>query len=137
MEGAPNEAGAPLEEGILIGGPSNVNKIREGTPSGVAEALILSPKPTDTESSRKRPPDQVLLSTYVPLQERIHPLVGMVALDLESAREIIPCWSPFNHEEPPVSHMHDLYPNYFRVLVAACVEQYSIPFSVYINKEAF
>ena len=33
--------------------------------------------------------------------------------------------------------MRDLYSNYFRVLVEAHVEQYSIPFPVYMDKEAF
>ena len=128
MEGAPNEAGAPLKEGIPVGGPSNVDKIGEVAPSRVAAAPMFLPRPADTESSRKRPPDRVLLSTYVPPQERIHPPTGMVALDPEGAREIIHRWSPFNRAESPVAHMRDLYPNYFRVLVAARGEQYTIPF---------
>ena len=57
----------------------------------------------------------------------------MVAPDLEGAREIIQRWSPFNYAEP----MCDLYPNYFRVLVAARAEQYFILFLIYMNKEAF
>ena len=82
-------------------------------------ALILPPRPTDTKSSRKRPFEQVMLSTYFPPHERIHPPMGMVALNLEGAQEIIHRWSPltrripFNQEEPPVVHMRDLYPNYF------------------------
>ena len=79
----------------------------------------------------------MLLSTYVPPYERIHPLAGMVALVLEGAQEINHCWSPFNQAEPPVAYMHDLYLNYFRVPVAAHIEQYSISFLVYMNKEAF
>ena len=66
LEGAPSEAGAPLEEGILVGGPFNVNEIGQGAPSGVAAPLVLPPRPIDTESSRKRLPDRVLLSTYIP-----------------------------------------------------------------------
>ena len=34
-------------------------------------------------------------------------------------------------------HMRDLYPNYFRVLVAARVKQYSIMFPIYLSKKAF
>ena len=128
LEGVPSEANAPLEEGIPPGGPSNVDEIREGAPSGVGATSVLPPRPTNTESSRKRPPNQVLLSTYVPSQERTHPLMGMVAPDLEGAREIIQRWSPFNQAEPPFAHMHDLYPNYFQVPVVARTEQYSIPF---------
>ena len=112
LESIPSEAGAPLEEGILVGGPSNVDEIGERSPSGVAAAPILPPRSTDTEFSRKRSPDLVLLSTYVPPQERIHPPTGTVALDLQGAREILHRWSPFNQAEPPVVHMRDLYPNY-------------------------
>ena len=132
LEATPSEAGAPLKEGILVRGPSNVDEIGEGSPSGVTATPILSPKFADTVFSRRRLPDQVLRSTYVPSQERIHPPAGMVAHDLEGAREIIHHWSPFN----PVMHMHDLYPNYFRVLVVTPAEQYSIPFLVYMDKKA-
>ena len=66
LEGAPSEAGAPLEEGIPIGGPSNVDDIGDVAPSRVAATPMLLPRPTDTESSRKRSLDRVLLSTYVP-----------------------------------------------------------------------
>ena len=91
-----SEASAPLKEGIPVGGLSNVDEIWEGSPSGVATAPILSPRLTNTVFSRRRLPDQVLRSMYVPPQERIHPPAGMVAHDLEGAREIIHCWSPFN-----------------------------------------
>ena len=60
-----------------------------GEPLGVTVAPMLPPKPVDTESSRKRPPDWVLLSTYVPPQERIHPQTSMVAPDSKGAQEII------------------------------------------------
>ena len=137
MEGVPSEVDAPLKEGIPIGGPSNVDEIGEGAPSGVAAAPILPPKLAGIESNRKRPPDQVLLSTYVPPHERVYPPTGMVAPDLEGAQEIIHHWSPFNQAKPPIAHICDLYPNYFRVPMAARAEQYPISFPIYMNKEAF
>ena len=133
LEGAPSEVGAPLEEGIPIWGPSNVNEIGEECPSGVAAASILPPKCSDIVFSRRMPPDQVLLSTYVPPHERIHSPTSMVTPNLEGALEIIQRWSPFNQAEP----MSNSYPNYFQVLVAARRKQYSIPFPIYMNKEAF
>ena len=136
LEGAP-KVGEPLEEGIPVGGLSIVDEIGEGSPSGVAAAPLPPPKLADTVSSRRRPPNQVLLSTYVPPYERIHPPAGMVAPDLEGAQEIIHCWSPFNQVEPLVAHMCDLYPKCFRVPMAARGEQYSIPFPVYMNKDSF
>ena len=126
-----------MEEGIPIGGHSNVDGIGDGAPSRVVVDPILPPKHANTESSKKRLLNQVLLSTYVPPQERIHPPAGMVAPDLEGAREINHHWSPFNQAKPPIVHMRDLYPNYFRVLVEARAEQYSVPFPVYMDKEAF
>ena len=65
LEGAPNEADASLEEGIPAGGPLNIDEIGENAPSGVAAALMLWNRPADTEPSRKRLPDRLLLSTYV------------------------------------------------------------------------
>ena len=136
MEGTPSRVSAPLEEGILAGGP-NVDEIGEGSPSEVVVTSLPPPRPTNTVSSRRRPSDQVLLSTYIPPYERFHPLTSMVSPNLESAQEIIHHWSPFNQVEPSVAHMNDLYSNYFRIPVADRVEQYSIPFLVYMNKEAF
>ena len=56
LEGVPNETDAPLEEGILVKGPSNVDEIGEGFPSRVAIALIPPPMHVDIISSRRRPP---------------------------------------------------------------------------------
>ena len=80
LASASSEADAPLEKGIPTRGPSNVDGIGEGAPSGVVAALTFPPRPADTKSSRKRSPNQVLLSTYIPPRERVHPLAGMVAL---------------------------------------------------------
>ena len=92
---------------------------------------------SDTASSRKMVHDQLFLSTYIPPQKMIHLQIGMVALNPEGALEIIHCWNPFNQAESPIEHMRDLYPNYFRVPMVAHVEQYTISFLVYMDKEAF
>ena len=86
MEGAPSGVGAPLKEGILIRGPSNVDEIGEGSPLRVVAAPLPPIRPVDTVPSRKRLLDQVLLSTYVPPYDRIHPPTGMVSFNLEGAR---------------------------------------------------
>ena len=78
LKGTPNEDSVPQEEGIPVGGPS-IDEIGEGSPLGV----VAAPLP-----SRRRPPDQVLLSTYIPLHGRIPSLTGMVTPGLEGAREI-------------------------------------------------
>ena len=89
LEGVPNEIGASLEEGIPIGGPPIVDEIGEKDTSGVTPALMLLHMLADTEPSKKRMFNLLLLSTYVPSQEKIHPSTSMVALDPEGALEII------------------------------------------------
>ena len=56
LEGAPSEACAPMEEGIPVRGPSNVDETREESPSGVAATPIPLPRHADTVFSRRRSP---------------------------------------------------------------------------------
>ena len=85
--------------------------------------VVISPapphKPTRAGLSKKRLPDRVLLSTYVPLLERVHPSANMVTPNLEDVLKIFHRWSPLNQEESPVTRMQDLYPNYFRMPMTA------------------
>ena len=60
-----------------------------------------------------------------------------VVRDLEDVMKIVHRWNPLNQEESPVTHMRNLYPNYFRMPVLACLEQYTIPLLVYMDKEDF
>ena len=46
---------------------------------------MLPPRPVDIDLAEKSRPDRVLLSTYVPLQERIHRLMGIVAFNSKGA----------------------------------------------------
>ena len=57
MEGAPNEAGAPLEEGIPAGGPSNVDEIGEGSLLRIVVAPIPPPRLANTVFIIRRLPD--------------------------------------------------------------------------------
>ena len=61
--------------------------------------------------------------------------MDMEASDLEDVLIIARRWNPLNQEESPVKCMHDLYPNYFRMLVTARLKQYSISLPVYVDKE--
>ena len=67
----------------------NVEEVGAGTPSGVVTALVPPPKPTGTGPSNKQLPDRVLLSTYVPPLERVHPSMGMVPSDPKGVLEIV------------------------------------------------
>ena len=42
--------------------------------------------------------------------------------------------NPFDKRDSLVTHMHDLYPLSFHVLVVARFEEYSIPFPSYLGK---
>ena len=132
-----NEASVSLEEEVSVVSPLNVEEVEEGAPSGVVTALMPLPKPTGARPNKKGLPDRVLLSTYVPLLERIHPSMGMVAPNPEGVLEIVHRWNPFNQAESPMAHMLNLYSNCFQILVAARVEQYNILFPMYIDREAF
>ena len=114
-----NEANTPLEEGVLVASPPNVEEVGMGAPSGVVTALAPSVKSTGARPSKKRLPDRVLVSTYVLPLERVHPSMDMVAPDLENMLKIVYRWSPLNQEESSVTHMRDLYSNYFRIPVEA------------------
>ena len=53
----------------------------------------------------------------------------------EGAREIIDRWSPFIERESSVMHKHDLHSTFLQVPVEARVEQCSIPFPDYMDRE--
>ena len=57
MEGAPNEAGAPLEKGFPAGGPSNVDEIGEGSLLRIATAPIPPHRLANTVFIRRRLPN--------------------------------------------------------------------------------
>ena len=119
----PVEANIPLEEEVPIVNPPSVEEVGMGAPSGVVIAPAPPPKPPKAKPSKKRLPNQVLVSMYVPPLERIHPSTDMVAPNLEDVLKIVRRWSPLNQEESPVTLMHNLYPNYFRMPVNTCSEQ--------------
>ena len=93
----------------------NVEEVRIGAPSGVAIALVSLPRPTNTGPSKKRFPDRVIVSMYVPPLDRVRPYFDMEALNLEDVLKITHRWNPLNQEESLVTRMHDLYPKYFRM----------------------
>ena len=133
----PIEANTPLEEGVSTVSPLDVEEVGMDAPSGVVIASAPPPKSTGVGLSKKWLLDRVLVSTYVSPLESVHPSTDMVVPNLEDVLKIVHCWNPLNQEEFPVTHMRDLYLNYFRIPVAARAEQYSIPLPIYIDKEDF
>ena len=86
---APKEAYAPLEDGILVEGSSGAEGVMAEAPLEVVVALLFSTKVRSAGPRRPRMLDQLLLSSYVPPQEWVHPSVDTVAPRLEGALEII------------------------------------------------
>ena len=132
-----NEANTPLEEGVPVASPPNVEEVGMGAPLGVVSAPTPPPMSIGAGPSKKRLPDQVLVSTYVLPLERVHPSMDMVVPDLEDVLKIVHCWNPLNQEEFSVTHIRNLYPNYFQIPVAARSKQYSIMLPIYMDKETF
>ena len=57
-------------------------------PLGVIVAPTPPPKPIDASPSKKRFPDRVIVSTYVPPLERVHPSTDMEAPGLKDVLKI-------------------------------------------------
>ena len=91
-----NKTDAPPGEGVLVASPSNVEEVGTCTPSGVIATSVPPPKSTSAGPSRKRMPDRVVVSTYVPPLERVTPSMDTVAPDIEDVLKLIRRWSPFN-----------------------------------------
>ena len=85
-----------MVEGVPTTSPPNVEEAGMGAPSGVVIASAPPPKSTGVGPSKKQLPGQVLVSTYVPPLERVHPSTDMVVSDLKAMLEIVHHWSPLN-----------------------------------------
>ena len=86
-----NEANIPLEGEVPTVSLPSVEEVGMGAPSRVVIAITPLPKPTDAEPNKKRLLDRVLVSTYVPPPERVHPLTDMVTQDIEDVLKIARC----------------------------------------------
>ena len=78
-----------------------------------------------------------MLHSYVKPVEWGPPSADTLAPNPDEAQSIIDYWNPFNKRDSSTSHMCDLYPNLLRMLVAAHVEKYTIPFPGYMDKKSY
>ena len=85
----------------------------------------------------RRPPDRLVLSSYVEPMEWARPTEDAPALDQETVRALINYWRPFDQRDPSVTHMCDLYPHGFRVAAVAHGKEYSISFPVNLDKRSY
>ena len=133
----PVEANASLDEGVPTTSPRDVEEVEMDPPSGVVTTPEPLLKSTGARPCKKLLPDQVLVTTYVPPLERVHSLTVREVPDLEDVLKVIYRWNPFNQEESSITRMHDLYPTYYWVPVAARLEHYTIHFPTHMDKDAF
>ena len=140
LEGAPQdvsrEAYAPPEDGILTKGSLSAERVLVKAPLKVAAASSFPTRLASVGPHRTRMHDWLELSSCVPPQEWVHSLANTL-LAQRGLGKSLTRWSPLNKKESLVTHMRDLYPTLLRVPVVAHVEQYSIPFPYYMDRETF
>ena len=94
---------------------------------------------TQTERSRPRLLDRLLLNSYHPPRGPVPPMEEVLAPEPDGAQEIIDYWRPFNRGESPVDHLHDLYLALLRMPIIVWVEgrgeEYAILAPTSIDKE--
>ena len=78
-----------------------------------------------------------MLGSYVKPMEWGCPLEDTSAPGPDAAQAIIDRWNPFKKRDSSVAHMLDLYPNNLRMLMVACVEEYSTPFPCFMDKKSY
>ena len=135
--GASREAHALPEGGIPFRGSLSAEGAMVEAPLEVTPAPSFLSRLASVLPRNPRIPNQLLLSSYVPRQEWVHPLANIVALGPEGAREIIDCWIPFNKRESSIKNMHDLYPTLLHVSTTTRFKQYSISFLGNLDMETF
>ena len=84
-----------------------------------------------------KPPDMLVLSSYVEPVEWARPTEDASAPDQETTRALINYRRPLDRRDPSVLHMRDLYPHNFLVSAMAHGEEYSIPFHVNLDKRSY
>ena len=64
-------------------------------------------------------------------------MIDLLSPSLDKAWSIINWWNPFNKRDSSAAHMCELYSTLLRILVAAHVEEYSIPFPIHMDKKSY
>ena len=139
--GASPEACALLEDGAPSEEPPLDDEIEnEALP---AEEAGCPPPRTSRHSftlsgaQRTRPPDKLILGSYVKPLKWSRPSVNMLAPDQEAAHLLVRKCNPFDKQDSLVAHMCDLYLLSLRVPLVAHYEEYSIPFPSNLDKESY
>ena len=97
------------------------------------------PLHTQTERSKPRLSNQLLLNSYHPPKGLAPPMEEVLASGIEGTQEIIDLWRPFNRGKSLTDHLHNLYLALIRMPVTVRVkgrsEDYALSAPVSIGKE--
>ena len=139
--GASREACALVEDGAPVGGPPlNGEVANDAFP--IEEVGGLPPRASRHSltlygAQSTRPPDKLILSSYLKSLEWNHLPAEVPTPDQEAARLLVRKCKPFYKRDSSVSHMRDLYPLSLNDLVVARYEENSIPFPSYLDKGSY
>ena len=75
-------------------------------------------KYTRTTCRRSLLPNHILVNSYIPPCDQAPPMEEVSVPGPEDAQEIIDLWRPFNRDESPADHFHNLYPVMLRMLIS-------------------
>ena len=66
-----------------------------------------------------------------------YPLTNAIAPGPDAAQSIINSWNLFNERDAFIADMYKLYPTSLRIAMVVLFEEYSIPFSSYLDKKSY
>ena len=137
-QGASRNACAALEDEIPVGEFPLVDDVfvEVSLVEATNAPLLRARLARFTVDGARRPPNRLMLSSYVEPMEWDKLTEDALTLDQEISRALINYWRPFDQRDPSVTHMHNLDPHNFCVLTAAH-EEYSIPFLVNLGKRSY
>ena len=88
------KANTPLNKGVPATSPLNVGEVRIDALSGVVTTPVPLPRSIGAGPRKKRFPYRVLVSTYVPPLERVHPSTVKGGFGSRGRAEIYPPLEP-------------------------------------------
>ena len=136
--GTSREACASLEDKAQAGEtPLAYEVANEALPTKEAGGLppwAKWPSLALSGARKTRPPDKLILGSYVMPLEWNRPLADALTPNQEVARLLVRKCSPFKKRDSLVAYIYDLYPQSFHVPMVARSEEYSIPFPNYMDK---
>ena len=141
LEGDAREGYASLEDGAPTGEPpldgevaNEALRIEEAIgplPWAIQHCLALY------GARRTRPPNKLILGSYVKSLKWSRSSTDTSAPDQEVAQLHIRKCNPFDKRDSPIAHMCDLYPHSLCVIVVSCLEEYFISLPNYMDKGSY